>query len=158
MTKYITTFFSLVLTYILLGRKGAVPVGIAFLNSWPIVFLYMLIIELVQIPLFYFLFGPVASQLEWVVKLKRKFSTQKAKIEKTKVFKYAEKIGPLGVFIVVVTPAGTGGVLGGVLLSKLLNLDFYRSLAAIIGGILICNLGLILGVEWFKRLILLFIH
>ena len=158
MTKYITAFFTLVLTYLLLGRKGAIPIGIAFFNSWVVVFIYMLIIELVQIPLFYFLFGPVASQLGWVVKLKRRFSGQKAKIEKTKIFNYAQKIGALGVFIVVVTPAGTGGVLGGVVLSKLLNLDFYKSLTAIIGGIFICNLGLILGVEWFKRLILLFVY
>ena len=58
----------------------------------------------------------------------------------------------------VVTPAGTGGVLGGIVLGKLLNLGFYKSLPAIIGGILICNLGLILGVEGFKRFILMFIH
>jgi hypothetical protein len=158
MTKYITTFFTLVLTYILLGRKGAVPFGIAFFHSWLVVLVYMLIIELIQIPLFYFLFGPVASRLGWVIKLKARFRDERIKIEGTKIFKYAHKIGALGVFLVAVMPAGTGGVLGGIVLSKLLKLDFYKSLTAIISAILVCNLVLILGVEWFKRFIILLAH
>lgn len=151
MVKYISEFMALVGIYIAAGRKGAVPIGIALFASWRIVFLYLLIIELVQIPLFYFLLGPFTSRMIWVQRLKTKYQAQRTKIMHSKPFLAAKKYGGWGVFFVVAMPAFTGGVLGGVLLARLLGLTQRKSMLAILAGILVCNAGLVfsvVGIKW----------
>lgn len=154
MAKYFSEFIALVGIYIASGRKGAVPIGIALFGSWRLVLGYLLIIELVQIPLFYFLFGPVASHLSWIQRLKHRNARQKNRIMQGKFFLYARSYGAWGVFLVVVSPAFTGGVLGGVLLARLLGLNQRKSILALLSGILVCNIGLIFGIEGIKRLFL----
>jgi len=154
MAKYLSEFIALVGIYIASGRKGAVPIGIALFGSWRLVLVYLLIIELVQIPIFYFLLGPVASRLSWIQRLKHRYARQKTKIMQGKFFQYARAYGAWGVFLVVAAPAFTGGVLGGILLAKLLGLSRRKSIMAILCGILVCNLGLIFGVEGIKQLFL----
>ena len=152
MAKYFTEFIALAGIYIASGRKGAVPFGIALFGSWRLVLAYLLVIELVQIPLFYFLFGPIASRLSWIQSLKHRYARQKTKIMQGKFFQYARSYGAWGVFLVVASPAFTGGVLGGVLLARLLGLNRRKSIIAILCGILACNIGLIFGVEGIRRL------
>lgn len=146
-------FIALVGIYIASGRKGAVPIGIALFGSWQLVLLYILIIELVQIPLFYFLLGPLASRMTWGQRLKIKYQPQRNKIMHSKMFLAARKYGAWGIFFVVAMPAFSGGVLGGVLLDRLLGLDRRKSIIAILCGILACNIGLIFGVEGIKRIV-----
>jgi uncharacterized membrane protein len=147
-------FVSLVGIYLALGRKGAIPVGIALLGSWIIVFWYVLIIEFVQIPLFYFLLGPVAHRLPLVQRLKNKFAPQKSKIESSLFFRRAQKFGAWGIFLVVAMPAGTGGVLGGILLARILRIEAGKSLTAVISGIITCNLVLVIATQGFRQLFL----
>ncbi len=153
MVKYVSEFIALVGIYIASGRKGAIPIGIALFDSWQLVFLYLLVIELAQVPLFYFLLGPLAARLTWVRRLKIKYQVQRNKIMHSKLFLAAQKYGNWGVFFTVVMPAFTGGVLGGVLLARLLGLNRRKSIIAILAGILVCNMGLIFGVEGFKQLV-----
>ena len=153
MVKKISEFMALVGIYIAAGRKGAVPIGIALFSSWRVVFLYLLIIELVQIPLFYFLLGPLAFRMVWVQRLKTKYQAQRTKIMHSKPFLTAKKYGGWGVFFIVAMPAFTGGVLGGVLLARLLGLRRRKSILAIIAGILTCNAGLVFGVVGIKWLL-----
>lgn len=155
MAKYLSQFIAVVGIYIASGRKGAVPIGIALFGSWRLVLVYLLIIELVQIPLFYFLFGPVASHLSWIQRLKYRYARQKTRIMQGKFFQYARAYGAWGVFLIVAAPAFTGGVLGGVLLARLLGLSRRKSIIAILSGILACNIGLIFGIEGIKRLFFL---
>lgn len=152
MAKYLSEFIALVGIYIASGRKGAVPIGIALFGSWQLVFLYVLIIELVQMPLFYFLLGPLASRIMWIQRLKIKYQGQRSKIMHSKPFLAAKKYGGWGVFFIVAMPAFTGGVLGGVLLARLLGLNQRKSMLAILAGILICNAGLVFGVVGIKWL------
>lgn len=156
MVEYLSEFIALVGIYIASGRKGAVPIGIALYGSWWLVFIYLLIIECAQIPLFYFLLGPVASRLSWIQKVKHRYHRQKARIMQGKLFQYARTYGAWGVFLVVVMPAFTGGVLGGILLARLLKLSLQKSIIAILCGILVCEAGLIFGVEGIKKLSLFF--
>ncbi len=151
MGKSINEFMALVGIYIAAGRKGAVPIGIALFGSWQVVFLYILIIEVVQVPLFYFLLGPLASKMKWVQRLKIKYQSQRHKIMHSKPFLAAKKYGGWGVFFVVAMPAFTGGVLGGVLLARVLGLNQRKSMLAILAGILTCNAGLVfsvVGIKW----------
>ncbi|MBI5555152.1 MAG: small multi-drug export protein [Elusimicrobia bacterium] len=152
MVKYVSEFIALVGIYIASGRKGAVPIGIALFGSWRLVLGYLLIIELAQIPLFYFLLGPVAARFLWVQRIKDKYQVNQNKIAQTKTFITAKKYGGCGVFIVVAAPAFTGGVLGGILLARLLGLSRRKSIMAILCGILVCNMGLIFGIEGIKQL------
>ncbi len=151
MFKEIGHFFTLLGIYIMLGRKGAIPLGIALFDSWPLAFAYVLIIELVQIPLFFYLLGPVAQRLPWVQRLKRGFYGQRRKMADAKLFKFAQKHGLWGVLFVVSMPAGTGGVLGGILLTKILGLDRKKGISVILLGILICNFSLVFGTQIFKQ-------
>lgn len=153
MSKYLSGFVALAGIYIAAGRKGAVPIGIALFASWRLVFLYLLVIELVQVPLFYFLFGSLASRMLWVQRLKKKYQAQRNKIMHSKPFLAAKKYGGWGVFFVVAMPAFTGGVLGGVLLARILGLNQRKSILAIISGILICNAGLVFGIVGIKYLL-----
>ena len=155
MLKTVKQFLSLVGIYIALGRKGAIPVGIALVGSWVTVFWYVMVIELVQIPLFYYLLGPVAQHLPLVQRLKKKFAPQKTKIENSRFFQKAQRFGAWGVFLVVAMPAGTGGVLGGILLARILRLELGKSLTAVLSGIITCNLFLVLGTQGFRQLFLL---
>jgi uncharacterized membrane protein len=151
MAKYLKELLALTGIYIASGRKGAVPIGIALFGSWQIVFLYVLIIELVQVPLFYVLLGPVASRAVWVQRLKARYQSQRHKIMHSKPFLAARKYGGWGVFFIVAMPAFTGGVLGGVLLARLLGLNQRKSLLAILTGILVCDAGLVfsvVGIKW----------
>ncbi|MDD5491451.1 MAG: small multi-drug export protein [bacterium] len=152
MAKYFKEFIALAGIYIASGRKGAVPIGIALFGSWQIVFLYLLIIELAQVPLFYILLGPVASRTAWVQRLKTRYQPQRHKITHSKPFIAAKKYGGWGVFFIVAMPAFTGGVLGGVLLARLLGLNQRKSMLSILGGILACNAGLVFGVVGIKWL------
>lgn len=152
MLKYFKECIALAGIYIASGRKGAVPIGIALFGSWQIVFLYVLIIELVQVPLFYVLLGPVASRTAWVRRLKTRYQTQRHKIMRSKLFLAARKYGGWGVFFVVAMPAFTGGVLGGVLMARLLGLNQRKSMLAILSGILVCDAGLVFGVVGIKWL------
>ncbi len=153
MFKHLSAFAALTGIYIAAGRKGAVPIGIALLDSWQLVFIYLLIIELVQVPLFNFLFGSLASRMVWAQRLKKKYQAQRNKIMHSKSFLAAKKYGGWGVFFVVAMPAFTGGVLGGVLLARLLGLRRRKSILAIIAGILTCNAGLVFGVVGIKWLL-----
>ena len=153
MFKEISHFFTLLGIYIMLGRKGAIPLGIALFDSWVPVFIYVLFIEIIQIPLFFYLLGPLAQRLAWVQRFKKNFSGQRDKLADSKLFKFAKKHGIWGVLFIVSMPAGTGGVLGGILLIKLLGIERRKGSAAILLGILICNCGLVFGTQIFKQLI-----
>ena len=155
MAKYFTEFIALVGIYIASGRKGAVPIGIALFGSWQLVLLYILIIELIQVPLFYFLLGPLATQIAWAQHLKIKYQPQRNRNMHSKIFIAAKRYGAWGIFFVVAMPAFSGGVLGGVLLDRLLGLDRRKSIIAILCGILACNMGLIFGMEGIKRIVFL---
>ncbi|MDD5258777.1 MAG: small multi-drug export protein [bacterium] len=152
MVKYLSEFIVLAGIYIAAGRKGAVPIGIALFGSWQIVFLYILIIELAQVPLFYFLLGSLASRMMWVQRLKKKYQPQRHKIMHSKLFLSAKRNGGWGVFFIVAMPAFTGGVLGGVVLARLLGIKPRQSIPAILAGILVCDAGLIMSVEGIKWL------
>lgn len=141
--KFVTLFIS----YYAFGRKVAVPVGINLFESWLVLLGWLFFIEAVQIPLFYFLLGPLAAKIPSVVKLKRKFSQQKKKILTLRMFRYFQQYGIWGVFIVVSMPAATGGVLGGVLLSKILGIGYKKSVAALLSGLIVGELLLIFGVK-----------
>jgi uncharacterized membrane protein len=158
MAKYFNEFIALTGIYIVSGRKGAVPIGIALFGSWQIVFLYLLIIELGQVPLFYVLLGPVASRTVWVQRLKTRYQPQRHKIMHSKLFLAARKYGGWGVFFMVAMPAFTGGVLGGVLMARLLGLNQRKSILVILAGILICDTVLVLGVVGIKQFFLLLMH
>lgn len=153
MLRYFQEFIALIGIYIASGRKGAVPIGIALFSSWQLVFLYILIIEVVQVPLFYVLLGPVASRIVWVQRLKTRYQTQRHKIMHSKLFLAARKYGGWGVFFVVAMPAFTGGVLGGVLMARLLGLNQRKSILSILSGILVCDAGLVFGVVGIKWLL-----
>lgn len=154
MAQYLSKFFSLMASYFMLGRKGAVPFGFVLFNSPTVVFLNMLVIEFLQIPVLHFLLGPVASKINLVVKLKEHFSREKTGLMKSKIFRHAQKFGAWGVFLVVAMPAGSGGVLGGIILTKLLGINYAKSLAAMVCGIIVCNYFLVYSVEILKKIFL----
>lgn len=141
--KFITLFVS----YYAFGRKVAVPVGINLFESWLFLLGWLFLIEAIQIPVFYFLLGPVAAKIPSVVRLKKKFSQQKKKILTLKTFRYLQRYGVWGVFVVVSMPAATGGVLGGVLLAKMLGVGQKKSIAALLSGLIAGELLLIFGVK-----------
>ena len=126
--------------YVLGGRPAAILSG-QFLG-FKISFLLPVVVMLdtLQIPLFYHLFGTISKKL-FMRRLYERTIKKEKSLHKSKVFHWVQLMGTPGVVAITTLPLKGCGMWSGVLLSKLLRLPKQTSYPLlIVGSILGCLL------------------
>ena len=136
------------------GRKFSVPFGMAAGQGWLVVLLLAFILDFIQIPIYYFIYG-AAGKL--AARFKKKIRKKEKKRARSKLFRWAQGLGLFGVYIISAIPLWGCGVWTSTLLAYLIKtkkLPAYIAISlGIITGILLLELvakGIIVGVAALK--------
>lgn len=120
--------FLLVLSFIVIemftGRKCGIPygVGVAGFNIY-IVFFGALAIDLVQIPIFYFIYETTTHLIRPLAKLRARLVASEGRLESSRFVRMVRAFGNIGVMVVTAWPFGLGGMWSGVLLAHAFRLN-----------------------------------
>jgi len=130
--------------YVLGGRPAAI-LSAQFLGR-KIFFLLPVVVMLdtLQIPLFYYLYDMVSKQSFWH-KFYKKSQIKEERLQQSKLFRRLQLLGTPGVLAITMLPLKGCGMWSGVLLSKLLKLPKQTSYPLMIAGSLL-GCVLLLGV------------
>lgn len=147
---FLATFIA---AYILGGRKIGIPYGIAMTSSpWLVIFLSLLL-ELIQIPFFYSLYGK-SRDIKWLERFHHHAKKGRKKLKESKSWKWARRFGTAGIFLISSLPSFGGGIWSSVLLAFMLKTDKKVSYFMILSGSFIC----IFSLAYFSHIILSFIR
>lgn len=117
--------FSLLLTFIgtqlVLGRKVAIPLGIAKGMGFYFVIMLSFGLDLVFVPLVYFIYGTAASRIRFINRIKRLLIIKQKRDKQSKIFKWLKRLGKTGVVLAPTIPF-TGGINLSIPLAHMLNL------------------------------------
>ncbi len=117
--------FSLIIAFIgtqlVLGRKVAIPLGMARGMSFYFVVMLSFGLDLVFVPLVYFIYGTAASRIKFIGRIKRLLIIKQERGEHSKVFKWLKRLGKTGVALAPAIPF-TGGINLSIPLAHMLNL------------------------------------
>jgi len=140
---------SFIITHLLLGKKVSIAYGIALnLNLWVVLFTAFLI-EIITIPIFFFIYEILSKKINFIAKWKEKLDK---KTKKSKIFQKLAKHGYVGVFILALHPFVGGGILTSSLLSYILKIKKPIAYLIIILGTIL-SLFLLAGLfNWFFAL------
>jgi uncharacterized membrane protein len=119
--------------YILGGRPAAILSG--QLLGFNIFFLLPVVVMLdtLQIPLFYYLYGAISHRL-FLRKLRERTTKKERAFSTSKFYRWMQLLGSPGVVTITMLPLKGCGMWSGVLLSKLLQLPKQTSYLLLIGG------------------------
>lgn len=138
------TFLGLIITDITVGRKIAIPVGIALGIPPLYVFSLIFLLDLLQIPFFLYGFSKVTGLMK-----KFRFYPNPNKLDTF------SKYGKWGVTILVALPIQGGGIWSGSLLAQLVGMDkklavILLTIGSIIGciGLTLLSVGVIDGIKY----------
>lgn len=120
--KFSLFIFGFIVAYIFGGRKIAVPYGIAITNNVWLTAALTLTLDLIQIPIFYFIYA-TGKKISLLRKAKIDAKNRKQKIKHYRLLNWAKKSGSMGIFIVSMLPSFGGGIWSAVLLAFILKTD-----------------------------------
>jgi uncharacterized membrane protein len=127
-----------ILLYTFGGRPGAILSALAVGMSALVVVPAVVILDAMQIPVFYYIYGTVSKQ-PIMRKLTEKSANKLARMRKSSFLRRMEHLGPAGVITIAMLPVKGCGMWSGVLMSKILGLALPKSyLLLILGSILGC--------------------
>jgi len=119
------------------GRKVSIPWGVAQgMGFFPVVFLSFAL-DLIFVPIVYFLYGSVFFRRGFIAKIRRFIIGRQERSKGGKIFKWFKHLGKTGVALAPAIPF-TGGINLSIPLAYMLNLR-HRD------GILLISLGNLLG-------------
>jgi len=115
------------------------PVGIALGINRYLVFGLVFGLDLLQIPLFYYIFRYGTERIRWLSFLNNKLPTQE-KINKSFLGRIMQSLGNVGIIIITALPS-FGGMASAVFIAFTLRLDYRKSLIYLaLGSLLGCLL------------------
>ncbi|MFH1248723.1 MAG: small multi-drug export protein [archaeon] len=135
MINFFLFFFIFASTYILGGRKMGIPYGIAATSNPLIIIILSLCLDLLQIPIFYFIYSQEKIRLSKNIHVHAK--KEKKDIKDSKAWKWARRLGASGVFLLSTMPSFGGGIWSSVLLAFTLKLNKKVSYFLILSGSLL---------------------
>lgn len=162
--KFILKVLLLIFTHIVASRLISIPVAVAFFVKWYIAVIFIFIMDVVQIPFYYFIYESPRKIKFVMVRIrlwrwrllrfyKREKVTRKDRKWQASLLKKAQRLGSWGVVFISAMPSLGGGMWSGVLLAHLLKLDKKRSYYLLSLGSLVSCLVLALGFGGIKALI-----
>jgi uncharacterized membrane protein len=163
--KFIIKTLLLLFTHIIASRLISIPVAVALFVKWYIAVIFIFAMDVVQIPLYYYIYESPKKIKFIMVRLRlwrRRIGRFAKKVNVTRgdrnwqamLLKRAQRLGRLGVMFVAAMPSLGGGMWSGVLLAHLLKLDKKRSYLLLSAGSLISCLVLALGFGGIKTIII----
>ena len=163
--KFIIKTLVLIITHIFASRLISIPVAVALFIKWYIAVIFIFIMDLAQVPLFYYVYESpqkikylMARLRLWRMRLQRLYKretiTRRDRNWQALLLKRAQRLGQWGVVFVSAMPSLGGGMWSGVLLAHLLKLNKKRSYLLLAAGSLISCLVLALGFGGIKALIM----
>lgn len=164
-TRFILKLLLLTFTHTVASRLISIPIAIALFEKWYLAVLFIFILDIIQIPAFYFLYeSPQKIKFilvrfrYWRMKLNRLYKkeklTRKDRTWQASILKRAQKLGQWGVIFVAAMPSLGGGMWSGVLLAHLLKINKKRSYVLIGSASLMSCLVLALGFGGIKAFLL----
>ncbi len=148
---FLIAFFAL---YILFGRKVAVPWGAVVYPNLFAVLAISFLFESLQLHFFYSLYDKGITKIPFFMWIKHHlFGSLDRENKKTKLFRWAKKVGWQGVFIISLLPSFGGGILTAALLVCILRLDRRISYFVVLSGGILSNTALALGTRGILNLI-----
>lgn len=137
--SYLIIFLKFFLSYLLFSRAVSMPVGIALGINRYFVFGLVFGLDLLQIPLFYYIFRYGTERIRWLSFLNNKLPTQE-KINKSFLGRIMQSLGNAGIIIIAFLPS-FGGMASAVFIAFTLRLNYRRSLIYLaVGSLLGCLL------------------
>ena len=137
MPHLIIIFLKFFLSYVFLNRAVSMPVGIALGINKYLVFGLIFVLDLLQIPLYYYIFRYGTKKMRLLSFLNDKLPTQE-KINKSFLGRIMQSLGNLGIIIVAALPS-FGGMASAVFLAFTLRLNSRRGLIYLaVGSFLGC--------------------
>ena len=126
--------------YILGGRPAAILSGQLLGFSISFLLPVVVILDTLQIPLFYYLYGAISNKL-FFRRLSERAARKERNLRTSKFYRWMHLLGSPGVVTITMLPLKGCGMWSGVFLSKLLQLPRQTSYALlIVGSILGCVL------------------
>lgn len=148
--------FTFIIVHILLGRKISIPYGIAFGMNPLLVGTEAFILDILQIPFFYYLYES-STRISIIADLKRWSEEKQKGMEKGFLFKFLKNTGRVGIVIISASPLQGGGMWSGVLMTFLMNHPKRESYLLLIAGSLLGCAVLVAGfniiIEWIRSLL-----
>jgi len=134
-THPVITLLALVVIQIVIGKKASFPCGI-FFGFDPVNIGIIITICDVFIIIFVMFVFESTSKINFIRRLREKFTAKSEKWKEKRTFQYFKKLGKIGIVAVVTIPF-TGGVWTAYFLANLLFLKKTETFAlALLGGIL----------------------
>lgn len=164
MIKFLLKVLLLIFTHTVGNRLISIPLAVGLFMKWYLAVLFIFIMDVIQIPFFYFIYERPQKIKFIVVRFrywrrrintlyKKETITRKARTWEATILKRAQKLGSWGVAVVAAMPSLGGGMWSGVLLAHLLKLNKRKSYIFLgLGSLLSCML-LALGFGSLKALI-----
>lgn len=134
---YLLIFFKFLLFYILFSRAISIPVGIGLGINKYFLFLLVFFLDLLQIPLYYYIFEHGISRLKIFQFLKNRLPKQE-RVEKSFIRKIVNSLGSIGIILISAFPA-FGGMATAVFIARTLKIKKTRSIIYLaVGSFLGC--------------------
>ncbi len=128
--------FGFIAAYILGGRKIAIPYGIALTQSLWLPITLTVILDILEIPLFYFIYSK-GGRIKALKNAKIDAKSHKEKIKRYEAWHWAKELGTPGIFIISMLPSFGGGIWSSVLLAFMMKTDKKLAYFLIIAGSLV---------------------
>lgn len=136
--KWTIKFSIFLMFYIVGSRILSVPEALILHFPRFIVFLMVFCLDLLQIPMFYYIYIKGLPQIKFLKILFSKLPTPE-KFQKSRLGKTAQYFGSVGVIFIAFLPSFGGGIWTSVLFAHILRLDYRHSFLFIaIGSLLGC--------------------
>ncbi|MFH1283291.1 MAG: small multi-drug export protein [bacterium] len=138
------------LSFLLLAFTGkriiSIPAGIAFKLNNLFILSVVVLVDVIQIPLFYYLYEKGVKKVKYLRWLSEYLPSEK-KLENTLLGKIAHHLSAWGMLIISAWPIFGGGIWTAVLFGKVFHATRLKSYLMIIGGSLLGSLILLAGTE-----------
>ena len=158
----------LIVTHLIAGRLFSVPLGVALFGKWYDVIILLVIIDLIQIP-FYFYIYESHNRLRFIkvrlrllrrklMNIDRRVKLKEIRNVNARLLKKARSLGEWGIVFIPSLPFLGGGIWSGVLLAHLLKVKKKKSYLLLACGSMIGCVFLVLGFGGVKALFIALIN
>lgn len=141
MPYFIIIFLKFFLSYVFFNRAVSMPVGIALGIDKYVVFGLIFVLDLLQVPLYYYIFTYGTERIKFLSFINNKLPTQE-KISRSFLGRIMQSLGNVGIIVITAFPS-FGGMASAVFIAFTLRMNYRKSLIYLaIGSFLGCMLVL----------------
>ncbi len=166
--EYFMKFLILIPTHLIAGRLFSVPLGVALFGKWYEVLIIIVIMDLIQIPFYFYIYEShnrvrfIKVRLRLIrrklMHIERRVELKEIRNVNARLLRKARSLGEWGVLLVPSLPFLGGGLWSGVLLAHLLKVEKKKSYLLLTCGSMIGCTFLVLGFGGVKALLIALIN